>query len=115
MPHCIIEYTKELETRININELMNAAFESVASSGLFNNTAIKARAIAIDQYKSGLERNDYIHITVRILSGRTAEQKKYLSETVMNGVKPFIGNTKSTTIEIVDMDKDSYAKHIDDT
>ena len=68
MPHCIIEYTRNVEADINIPKLLDIAFEAVASSGHFNREAIKARAIPFDLYKSGLSRNDYIHVKLRILS-----------------------------------------------
>ena len=112
MPHCVIEYTRNVEAEINITNLLNIAFEGVASSGHFSREAIKARAVAFDIYKSGLNRDDYIHIKLRILSGRTTEQKKQISDHMINHLLPHVGNTKSLTVEIIDMDIASYGKHI---
>lgn len=110
MPHCIIEYTDNAD--IDINKLIDVAFESVNQSGLFDRSAIKARAIRYENYKSGQDRDDYIHITIKILSGRNAEQKKHLSDVVLEKVGPHIGRTKSLTVDIVDMDRESYGKLI---
>ena len=114
MPHCIIEYTKDVEQKVDIKNLMEVAFEAVDGSGLFDRKAIKARTIAYDQYMSGQDRDDYIHVSVKILSGRTPAQKKMLSEQMIKKLTPHVGNTKSLTVDIINMDIDSYAKHIQD-
>lgn len=114
MPHCIISYTRDIEQDINIKSLLDVAFGAVESTGLFDRASIKARAIGYDIYKSGQNRDDYIHIDLKILSGRTAEQKKALSDHMMNAISPHIGRTKSLTIDIIDMDKASYGKLIAD-
>ncbi|MBT5072329.1 MAG: 5-carboxymethyl-2-hydroxymuconate Delta-isomerase [Kordiimonadaceae bacterium] len=108
MPHCIIEYTANAD--IDIKNLIDVAFESVDQSGLFDRSAIKARAIRYEHYKSGQSRDDYIHITIKILSGRNAAQKKHLSDVVLEKVAPHIANIKSLTVDIVDMDRASYGK-----
>ena len=112
MPHCIIEYTRDLESKVDIKNLIDVAFEAIEGTGLFDKTAIKGRAIAFDIYKSGQDRDDYIHVKMRILSGRTPDQKKQLSALVLNALKPHIGDTKSLTVEIIDMDIESYGKSI---
>lgn len=114
MPHCIIEYTRDIEKKIDMKNLMDVAFEAVDSSGLFDRKAIKARTISFDQFKSGQDRNDYIHISVKILSGRTTDQKKSLSQHMVDKLAPHVGNTKSLTVDIVDMDIDTYSKIIQD-
>jgi 5-carboxymethyl-2-hydroxymuconate isomerase len=112
VPHCVIEYTRNIEAEINISDLLGVAFEGVASCGHFNREAIKARAIPFDIYKSGLDRDDYIHIKLRILSGRTPEQKKQISDHMIEQLIAHVGRTKSLTVEIIDMDIGSYGKYI---
>tara|TARA_R110002096_G_scaffold416576_3_gene619641 strand:+ start:79721 stop:80068 length:348 start_codon:yes stop_codon:yes gene_type:complete len=112
VPHCVIEYTRNIEAEINISDLLGVAFEGVASCGHFNREAIKARAIPFDIYKSGLDRDDYIHLKLRILSGRTPEQKKQISDHMIEQLIAHVGRTKSLTVEIIDMDIGSYGKYI---
>ncbi|MDG1997209.1 MAG: 5-carboxymethyl-2-hydroxymuconate Delta-isomerase [Emcibacteraceae bacterium] len=114
MPHCIIEYTRDLEPAVDIRSLVNAAFESIEKTELFNRSAIKSRAIPLDYFKSGLDRDDYIHITVKILPGRNAEQKKLLTQSVMDGISAIVGGTKSLSVEVVDLDGDSYNKRVNE-
>ncbi|MEZ5759332.1 MAG: 5-carboxymethyl-2-hydroxymuconate Delta-isomerase [Emcibacteraceae bacterium] len=112
MPHCVIEYTRDIEKKVDMSALLDVAFEAVLSSGHFDRASIKARAIAFDIYKSGQSRDDYIHVKLRILSGRTAEEKNFLSDHLVAALGPHIGNTKSLTVEIIDMDRGSYGKLI---
>lgn len=112
MPHCIIEYTSELEPALDIKRLVINAFDGIEQSGLFDPTAIKVRATKLDYYKSGLDRNDFIHLTVKILPGRTDEQKKLLTEKILEKVTPIVGNTKSTSVEVVDLHGPSYNKRL---
>lgn len=112
MPHCVIEYTRDVEQKIDINNLLDVAFSAVETSGQFDRAAIKARAIGFDIFKSGQSRDEYIHIKLRILSGRTPEQKKQLSDHMVEKLRSHIGNTKSLTVEIIDMDISSYGKLI---
>lgn len=114
MPHCIVSYTRDVEQNINIKTLLDVAFDAVASSGLFDRAAIKARATGFDIFRSGQSRNDYIHIDLKILSGRTSEQKKTLSDQIIKAVSPHIGRTKSLTVDIIDMDIAAYGKLIAD-
>jgi len=115
MPHCIIEYTRNLEPALDIQQLVNVAFESIEKTDIFNRSAIKTRAIPLDYFKSGLDRDDYIHITVKILPGRTTEQKKILTQSVIDGISAIVGRTKSLSVEVVDLDGDSYNKRISET
>ncbi|MBT5185969.1 MAG: 5-carboxymethyl-2-hydroxymuconate Delta-isomerase [Kordiimonadaceae bacterium] len=112
MPHCVIEYTNNLSAEVDINNMVDVAFETIVQAGLFNQTAIKARAISYDHYKSGLSKDDYIHITIRILPGRTPKQKSTLSALMLGNIGAITPNTTSISIEIVDLDGDCYEKRV---
>ena len=71
MPHCIIEYSKELENEIDPKLMINAAHQGALASGLFEESHIKSRTILYQHYKTGTKDLRFIHITARILSGRT--------------------------------------------
>jgi 5-carboxymethyl-2-hydroxymuconate isomerase len=114
VPHCIIEYSKNLKKVISIDKLIDCAFESIVQADLFDPKAIKVRAKAYKYYKSGLERNEFIHISIRILQGRTSEQKAALSALVQSTIVPLVGNTKSVSVEIIDMNTASYNKRVSD-
>ena len=108
MPHCIIEHS----STINAEQLNSKVFLGALNSELFeaDGRDIKVRSIAYENYQTGTEREDFIHVTVRILSGRSETDKEILSETVMTQLLSLSLSSASITVEVVDMDRNSYAK-----
>ncbi len=110
MPHCIIEYSNDLENSITPIELINKVYKATFKSNLFEENDIKIRAIAYKHYQTGNKKISFIHITIRILSGRDKELKKLLSNLVLNefeniGIKPL-----SITVEISEIENETYSK-----
>ncbi|MBQ0785337.1 MAG: 5-carboxymethyl-2-hydroxymuconate Delta-isomerase [Amphritea sp.] len=112
MPHCILEYAKPLEAQLNPTKLVQAVYEGAYSTGLFEGPDIKTRAIAYQEYLTGADKTAFIHVTVKLLKGRTDEQKQRLSSTVIKRLISLQLSDISITVEIVDMESNSYAKHL---
>lgn len=110
MPHCIIEYAYELEYKMNVNELAKSVHNGAKHSGLFNDNDIKTRSIAYKHHQIGEGVSDFIHVTLKVLSGRSAEQKKNLSSLVLNSLQKLGLIEICITVEVVDMDSGSYQK-----
>lgn len=110
MPHCIIEHSPNFYGESLNQGVYLGAFES----GLFSDDGsdIKVRSLTYDHYQTGENAQDFVHVTVKILSGRTAEDKQHLSHSVMQQLKQLSITNASLTVEIVDMDKASYSKFI---
>ena len=108
MPHCIIEHS----STINAEQLNNKVFLGALNSELFeaDGRDIKVRSIAYENYQTGTEKEDFIHVTVRILSGRSDTDKVMLSETVMTQLLSLSLSRASITVEVLDMDRNSYGK-----
>ena len=108
MPHCIIEHS----STIDAEQLNNKVFLGALNSELFeaDGRDIKVRSIAYENYQTGTEKEDFIHVTVRILSGRSDTDKAMLSETVMTQLLSLSLSSASITVEVVDMDRHGYAK-----
>ncbi|MBN7819974.1 5-carboxymethyl-2-hydroxymuconate Delta-isomerase [Bowmanella yangjiangensis] len=112
MPHCIVEYSKALEARIMPESLLQAVYQGAVDSDLFTPSAIKSRAIACDYYLVGDQVADFIHISLRILSGRTDEQKSRLSSAVLARVMALNLSQLSLSVEVLDIHTESYAKEL---
>lgn len=110
MPHCIIEHS----STINSDQLNNKVFLGALNSGLFeaDGRDIKVRSVAYEHYQTGTTKEDFIHVTLRILSGRSDAHKATLSNTVMTQLESLSLVDASITIEVVDMDRSSYSKVI---
>lgn len=111
MPHCIIEYSKGLSNDINMNQFMKILNEIIFSSDLFDKDSIKIRAIEHENYFLSSQRQHFIHISLRILSGRTDEQKEELAQKIQTCLSSkFNGQDISLSTEICDIDQKSYQR-----
>ncbi|WP_343699685.1 5-carboxymethyl-2-hydroxymuconate Delta-isomerase [Caulobacter sp.] len=79
MPHCTVEYTRNLDARGDIPGLLaKLAAKFRDSDGVFPIGAIRVRAIRLDEYviADGAADDAFVHITVKIGEGRPAEFRK---------------------------------------
>jgi len=118
LPHCIIEYSQELAQEVDVNLLMKATFQGAEQSALFTANDIKVRAIAYDHFYSEIieklnnSQQRFIHVCCKILSGRTLEQKNNLSKTILSALTCLNINSVSISVEIFDIERESYNKLI---
>ncbi|TBR37998.1 5-carboxymethyl-2-hydroxymuconate Delta-isomerase [Marinomonas agarivorans] len=112
MPHCIIEYSQQLEKELDIKAMLLAVHQGAVASQLFTVSDIKVRALPYTWHYAEANHNQFIHITVRLLKGRTPEQKKHLSESVLQSLSKLALPKISTllTVEVLDIDTSSYSK-----
>ncbi len=108
MPHCIIEYSKTVD--ISPTQLVEAVHQAVLETALFDAYHIKTRAIAYEHYQLAHDSKDFIHVTVRLHSGRTSQQKQQLTAFILQSLKHLNLTSMTITVETVDIDSDSYAK-----
>jgi len=110
LPHCIVEYSPCVDAQ----ELNNKVFKGALDSGLFasDGSDIKVRSIVYGHYQTGAVKEDFIHVTLRILSGRNDADKLSLSQSVLSQLESLCLAQASLTVEVVDMDRDSYSKKL---
>lgn len=112
MPHCIIEYSKDLEKEISPQTMIEKTYQGALDTNLFISSDIKTRAIAFEHYQTGNLKENFIHINIKVLSGRTAEQRKVLSNSVLYQFKDVQIQPLSITVEISELEKESYSKTV---
>jgi len=110
MPHCIIEYSKELEDEIKPSQLIERVYQGTLKSNLFIDKDIKLRTISFENHKIGNEKIDFIHVTVKILTGRSIEDKKALSHIILDDFKDIDIKPLSVTVEVYEIENESYSK-----
>jgi|SRR5690606_16647648 len=117
MPHIIVEYTPNLPD-LPFDAMLAAVTRRLADSPEVQDEAdLKARVIRAEGFRVGLadSRRGFIHVTVRILAGRSEEAKQDFSRRVRDGMlehMPAFGPemTVHLSVEVVDMDRGSYQK-----
>ncbi len=120
MPHIIIEHSKCIDEKIVDNllsEIPNLMEE--IKGGNFSVSACKTRAISFDKYYvagKNQETTSFLHITIKILEGRSGEIKVNLAEKIANFAKNLLENRQNIkekndlSVDIVDLDKNTYQK-----
>jgi len=112
MPHCVIEYSSPLADKVTEDKLLEVVFDGALDSALFDIQAIKCRVIGYQSYFSKAQVSDFIHVTLRIMAGRTIEQKSLLSHSVLQQLKALKLTDISITVDICDIETQCYAKVI---
>ncbi|MGH1349787.1 MAG: 5-carboxymethyl-2-hydroxymuconate Delta-isomerase [Methyloligellaceae bacterium] len=108
MPHCIVEYSSDLSNEFDIEALIETVHHSSLNTGLFAEGSIKCRAAGYPHYLVGAEKKHFIHVTIKILAGRTIEQKMQLGQLVQKDITNLVNSSASVSVEIVDLAVDAY-------
>ena len=110
VPHCIIEYSKDLESSVKPLALINAVHQGAVASKLFDESHIKTRLRSYVHYQTGVGDGAFIHVTASILSGRTVSQKAILSSTILRQLEKLELSAVIITVQICDIETESYSK-----
>jgi 5-carboxymethyl-2-hydroxymuconate isomerase len=112
VPHCIIEYSKDLENSVKPLALINAVHQGALASQLFDESHIKTRARAYSHYKTGTGDSRFLHVTAHILSGRNSGQKIKLTQAILSQLELLNLTEVTITIQVCDIDTESYSKAV---
>lgn len=84
MPHLTIEYSANLDGRVDLDALCAALLETVLETGLFEVGAVRVRALRADHYAIAdrLPENAFVDLSFRIGKGRSADEKKRAGEAI---------------------------------
>ena len=110
MPHCIIEHANDLTDLISPEEMMDAALRAMQTSELFDTEDIKIRTKDYAYFKTGNNRENFIHVTLKILTGRSTQQKQNLASLVLNAMDELPVFGVEITVDVQEMDSDCYLK-----
>lgn len=105
MPHLIIEHSSDIK-KSTITALATEVQDIMASitEGNFDPDQCKVRNFSFDEYLVGKidqHNSSFIHITIKILSGRTIAARKKLSELTLQATKKLYAEL-STTPNVAD-------------
>lgn len=117
MPHIIIEHSASIQT--DSETLRNIAFEACEQSGLFASKDIKTRVKSYDIFqigkqigKNNTQKSHFVHVTVKIMPGRTTEQQHELAQNILGKLTALNLSDCSHSVEIIELNATAYCKHI---
>ena len=117
MPHIVVEYTPNLG-ELPFDAMLASVTQSLSESPeVQEESDLKARVLCTEAFRVGLvdSQRGFIHVTVRLLSGRSPQAKRDISQRTAQAMLKHMppmpeGLTAHLSVEIVDMDRDSYSK-----
>lgn len=82
MPHFNIEYSANLEGRIDIDRLCRRILREILATELFETGAVRVRAIRCDHYAiaDDLPENAFVDMSFRVGTGRSVDFRKAAGE-----------------------------------
>ena len=116
MPHLIVEYSQNLPHFPEAQALAELNQAITASPEIADEADLKSRFVLVDSFQVGTAPapRAFVHAQLRLLSGRSPEAKKDLSERVASVLRSLTpkpaGVLVQLSVEIVDMDRGSYVK-----
>ncbi len=113
MPHFNIEYSSNLDGRVNFKALSERILDTILETGLFEVGAVRVRAFRAEAYAIAdkLPENAFIDMSFRIGVGRGAGDKKLIGERIFAAVTDELSALFATphfalTLEIREIDPD---------
>jgi 5-carboxymethyl-2-hydroxymuconate isomerase len=116
MPHLIVEYSQNLAGFPEAQALAELNQAVTSSPEVQDEADLKSRFVLVDSFEIGTApaNRAFVHAQLRLLSGRSPEAKKDLSERVAGVLRRLspkpAGVMVQLSVEIVDMDRGSYVK-----
>ncbi len=112
MPHFVIECGGALEGPGEVETAMRTVLDCGAASGVIRREDIKVRTVPCDAFLLGDGRTGFIHLTVRMLAGRTDEQKESLAIALREALAAEFPTVPAISVDIGDMNPVCYKKRL---
>lgn len=113
MPHVTIEYSANLDGRVDVGALCSRVRSNMLATGLFETGAVRIRALRCEHYAIAdeLPENAFLDMSLRIGAGRSAEDKKRAGEAIFAAVSQELAPLFETphfalSLEIREIDPD---------
>lgn len=111
MPHFNIEYSSNLDGRVDFKALSERVLDTILETGLFEIGAVRVRAFRAEAYAIAdkLPENAFIDMSFRIGTGRSVEDRKRTGESIFAAVTDELSTLFATphfalTLEIREID-----------
>jgi len=88
MPHFTMDYSSNLDGKVDFNALCRVVHSEILGSGLFEVGAVRVRAIRCEAYAIAdlLSENAFIDMSFRIGKGRSEDEKTQAGDAIFSAV-----------------------------
>jgi 5-carboxymethyl-2-hydroxymuconate isomerase len=82
MPHLFVEYSANIEARMQLDELLDRLYDAGLASGVFPIGGIRLRAHRVDHYRIAdcAPENAFVHVTAVLGYGRPLDVRRRVGE-----------------------------------
>jgi 5-carboxymethyl-2-hydroxymuconate isomerase len=111
MPHFIIDCSESILSLADPDELMRSVYAAAESTGMFARSGAGGIKVRLHPYRFFTNvdaREHFVHVFANIMEGRTAEQKKALSEKVIRTLKGLLPGVEIISMNVRDFEKATY-------
>jgi 5-carboxymethyl-2-hydroxymuconate isomerase len=111
MPHIIVEYSATM--KLDMPELLSQLHVNLAEQDTIKIKAIKTRAVPVQHVIIGTGgwSDKMLHITLKLLPGRSDDLKRTMSQGLHDIAKDFVKDDSiSITVEVAELHEPSYIK-----
>jgi len=113
MPHQTIEYTVNLEPRLDIDALVRVLHETAAGIDVLPVGGLRTRAIGLEHYRvaDGHTDNAFVNVYLRIAPGRSFEERRDAGEKLFKALCDYLepifsASPLAISYEIQELDAD---------
>lgn len=112
MPHLVIECSQPLSPTLANESAQRTLHDVLLTSGQFGTGDIKVRTHSYDSYLVAGAQDDFVHVILWLMHGRSDDIKAELSASIANTVQALItpAGACQVTVDVRDMAKATYSK-----
>ena len=106
MPHIQIDYSANLETRLDVAGLCRALRDAAVATGVLPLAGLRVRAIRADHVviADGNPDHAYLDISIRLRGGRTPEAKAAATATIFAAAEAFCAGVMASSSFMLSME-----------
>jgi 5-carboxymethyl-2-hydroxymuconate isomerase len=108
MPHLLLDCSPHVLELRSPRELIREVHDTAGASGLFSEGDIKVRITAYGHFTVGETQNDFVHVFGYIMQGRSTEQKKALSTSIVRRLKELLPDVPVISMNVTDFEEATY-------
>jgi 5-carboxymethyl-2-hydroxymuconate isomerase len=108
VPHFLLDCSPNILTLRLPEALIREVHDTAEASGLFAKGDIKVRIRPFEHYTVGGAQSDFLHVFGYIMQGRTVEQKKALSASIVKRLKELLPDVPVISMNVMEFEKATY-------
>lgn len=100
MPHIIAEFSKNLDIKLDMKNILKVCLNAVNDSQLLDVTTVEARAFEVPYGLTIAGETSFLHVKIALFPGRDEAKLAALSKAMYEAIASFINNSDAQVANI---------------